>query len=64
MNDGSKTVLERAFELARTGRFRTPTEIKHVVASEGYATAAFTGKLLNRQLRGLIVAANSQHVVL
>ena len=53
-DDRTKTVLERAFDLARSGRFATANDIKRRLAAEGYSTAQFTGLSLTRQLREAI----------
>lgn len=34
-----QSVLERAFELANSGRFRLPSEVRAVLAAEGYPTS-------------------------
>ena len=52
--DPNQTSLERAFYLARTGRFASVTEIKLTLSSEGYGTSAIVGRVLNAQLRKLI----------
>lgn len=55
----NKRVLERAFELARSGEFRQIDEIRLQLRREGYAgiDAQLTGPLLRRQLRALCVRA-------
>jgi len=50
------TTLERTFELARSGKFATVSELKQAVASEGYSMAQVTGSSLTKQLRELIAA--------
>jgi len=52
--DHTKTTLERAFELARSGGFATVDEIKRQLHADGYATAQITGRQLRDQLRALI----------
>ncbi|SDH21767.1 hypothetical protein [Pelagibacterium luteolum] len=52
--DHNITALERAFELAKSGRYQTNSEIKKVLKSEGYSTAQVTGTVLMRQLRELM----------
>lgn len=51
------TAIERAFELARSGRYETCSEIKQVLVREGYSNAQITGPTLMRQLRELINSA-------
>jgi hypothetical protein len=50
------TVLERAFQLARSGVPSVP-EIKKRLNSEGYIAAQIDGPTLFKQLRALIRAA-------
>lgn len=52
--DGSKTSLERAFELAKTGKYANTAEIKRRLSSEGYDQNQITGSTLQKQLRELI----------
>ena len=51
MDDGTQTMLERAFQLARSGRFATIVEIKRALTADGFSLAQFTGRTLSRQLR-------------
>ena len=46
--------MERAFELARSGRFGSLGELKHAVAAEGYDRKQREGAALGRQLSALI----------
>lgn len=50
------TALERAFELARSGKFANVSEVKSVVAREGYPMNQLEGPALTKQLRALIKA--------
>jgi len=50
------TPIERAFELARSGKCRTLTDIKAALKGEGYDLATLTGGALAKQLRGVIAA--------
>jgi arginine repressor len=54
MDDGTQTALERAFELARSGKFQTTGEIRQALKDEGFSTDQITGPTLNRQLRKAI----------
>lgn len=56
--DQNKTALERAFELARSGRFQTVTELKKLVIREGYQASQLEGSQLSRQLAALIRESN------
>lgn len=53
------TTLERAFELARTGRFSSVQDIKRALDGEGYtdARAQLEGRSLRGQLKQLISEA-------
>jgi hypothetical protein len=51
--------LERAFQLARSGRPNTIQDIKKIFGLEGYGTAQIDGKTLHKQLRALILAARA-----
>ena len=55
--DGTKTAVERAFELASSGRFSSLPDIRRALASEGYSTTQVVGSQMTRQLRQLMVAA-------
>ena len=48
-------IMERAFQLARSGRCRTPTDIQNALRSEGYVvlTGLFS-RSLRRQLMAII----------
>lgn len=51
-----KPTIERAFELAESGVFRIPSEIKRALLAEGYTqsdTYTLDGKLTRTQLRAL-----------
>jgi hypothetical protein len=52
--DQSKTTLERAFELARSGSVSNLAELRAAIKMEGYASGQINGPVLSRQLRGLI----------
>jgi hypothetical protein len=55
------TVMERAFELARSGQHRRIQEIIAALRREGYSTAQIQGQGLRRQLLALIKVARSQN---
>lgn len=52
-----KTTLERAFELARSGKLETVKQLQHALAAEGYLLHQLTGPVLFEQLRKLMKAA-------
>ncbi|WP_248311513.1 hypothetical protein [Bosea sp. ASV33] len=52
-----KTTLERAFELARSGRLETLSELQRALVAEGYALQQLTGPALFEQLRKLMKVA-------
>jgi hypothetical protein len=51
----------RAYQLARSGQFRTVSEIKIRVRAEGYydAVAQLEGRTISADLRRLLVAARN-----
>ena len=53
------TAVERAFQLAQTGRYPTVEDIKRHLKKEGYLQHYIEGRSLTRQLRE-IIRANSQ----
>jgi len=58
------TALERAFELAKSGRFATVTEIRSCLVAERYdaVSSQISGKSLVRQLDRLIASAKAEPV--
>lgn len=48
------SAIERAFDLARSGKFSTLAEIKQAIKREGYAADQLQGPMLARQLRGIL----------
>lgn len=52
-----KTAIERAFELARSGRYQSVSEVRKAVSDEGYFQQALSGTSLSRQLTAIIKAA-------
>ncbi|AYJ87436.1 hypothetical protein D3Y57_17755 [Sphingomonas paeninsulae] len=54
-------VVERAFELARKGKFKMVSEIQVALTKEGYdfASQHLSSPSLVRQLRQVIAAANA-----
>ncbi|TPM12634.1 hypothetical protein FJ958_31310 [Mesorhizobium sp. B2-3-5] len=53
----NKTTLERAFELARSGKCNDLTSLRQQLKSEGYDLRQLEGRALLRQLQALITAA-------
>jgi hypothetical protein len=51
------TVLERAFQLARSGLCGSVSEIRERLKAEGYSLDQLTGPTLSKQLFGLIQEA-------
>jgi Protein of unknown function (DUF2934) len=51
------SALERAFEIARSGRAGSVTLIKKALKQEGYAVEQVQGRGLSRQLRAIIKTA-------
>ena len=57
MRNGTQTVLERAFELARSGEVENTAQLKNRLSKEGYETQQLEGSSLMSQLRSAITAA-------
>jgi hypothetical protein len=55
--DYRATPLERAFQMARSGKFNSVAEIKKQLSVEGFSVSQVTGRVLSRQLKELIRAA-------
>ena len=53
------TAIECAFQLARTGHYRTVEEIKRVIRREGYSAGQIEVPALMKQLRQAINTARS-----
>jgi hypothetical protein len=53
---GCITELERAFQLAKSGEYRSVDEIRKKLSQEGYYATQVTGKGLMRQLQAIIAA--------
>ena len=51
------TALERAFALARSGKFLTVSEIRSQLKQERYDVSQLEGRALQKQLRELCVEA-------
>ncbi|HML30748.1 MAG TPA: hypothetical protein PKE16_18300 [Hyphomicrobium sp.] len=54
------TPLERAFELAKSGKCSSIAEILRVLRAEGHRTAQIEGPALRKQLRGFIAEARAR----
>ena len=52
--DNIKRTLERAFELAKSGKFHSVSELRTAIKREGYEVGQIEGPALGRQLRHLI----------
>jgi hypothetical protein len=61
--DHNKSVLERAFDLAKSGDYETTETIKRQLAKEGYSVGQIFGPSLHKQLRTLISAARASRPV-
>ena len=59
--DNRPTALERAFDLARSGKCADVAQIRQQLKVEGYARDQLTGPALIRQLRDLCIAATPAH---
>jgi hypothetical protein len=58
--DSRKTALQRAFELAQTGKYWNVLEIIHRLKAEKYDVAQVEGPALKRQLMQLVEKAREQ----
>jgi hypothetical protein len=56
MNPNTST-LERAFELAKSGRYSSLYDIEREISKEGYRKEQLEGRTLRAQLKALIDAA-------
>lgn len=54
------TSLERAYQLARSGKVHSLEDIKRSLAAEGYNANQIEGRTLRLQLKGLINRARTQ----
>ena len=55
--DENTSVLERAFELAKSGKYPSVEDIARRLLAEGYSIEQVTGRQLKIQLRALIRTA-------
>jgi hypothetical protein len=53
------TQLERAFSLARSGKYAGITEIRAQLRAEGYSATQLEGPTLLKQLRALCIATRA-----
>jgi len=58
--DLSKTALERAFELAESGKAASIADIRRTLTSEGYSPDQVDGYALLAQLRALLKKAKAR----
>ena len=52
--DQNISALERAFELAKSGKFERVVDIRTHLMKEGYLTDQITGRTLSSQLKSLM----------
>lgn len=57
--DPNTSAIERAFHMAKSGRFTDVAGVKTALSAEGYSTSAIVGRVLLAQLRKLIRDAKS-----
>jgi hypothetical protein len=57
--EANTTAIERAFQLAKGGRYVTVEEIRNRLQAEGYSAGAITGPQLSGQLKAIIDKARS-----
>jgi len=58
--DNTKTALEMAFDLAKSGQFTSASEIKSYLAKHGFNAQQVAGGTLMRQLKELITDAKAR----
>jgi hypothetical protein len=58
--DQRVTSLERAFQLARSGKFSTLGDVIASLHRDGYSAGQIEGPVLRRQLKGLIDEARRE----
>jgi len=59
--DGTKTALEMAFDLAKSGQFTSASEIENYLAKHGFNAQQVAAGTLMRQLKELIKDAKAQN---
>jgi hypothetical protein len=52
--DSNVTALERAFELARSGKYSSVSDLRSALSREGYSASQIDGPALGRQLRSIM----------
>jgi transketolase N-terminal domain/subunit len=57
--DQNTSALERAFQLAKSGRCASVQDVKRDMKKEGYSVSQVTGRMLQKQLNALIEEARS-----
>ncbi len=60
--ENSRTALERAFALAKSGACTSVDDVKRCLRLEGYSISQIVGSTLARQLRTLIAEARGQPI--
>lgn len=58
--DRRPTAVERAFELAKSGRFASMDELQKALKAENYSAKELEGSSLHKQLRDLMSAARAR----
>jgi hypothetical protein len=59
-----QTAVHRAFELAKSGKFGSVTQIDRRLHAEGYPAGHLEGRSVRRQIRALIAEARKTHKAL
>jgi pentatricopeptide repeat protein len=61
--ESRRTPVERAFELAKSGKFSSVDEIMRQMKAEGFSVTQITGGSLRKQLMALIRKAANAHQI-
>lgn len=57
--DYRKSALERVFELARSGKFSSQSQLRSALKAEGYSLSQIEGPTLARQLRDIMTKSRT-----
>lgn len=58
--DHTKSSLERAFEMAKSGRCQSVADVRNALKAEGYDARQIEGGVLSKQIRAEIKKARAE----